>query len=90
MSVKFKKHPLKTVRGVDYTNSILYSATRAPHAGANARLQLLLENSKSKRRSNYIKIILRISPITLRFSHTSLDVQCPSDGHELKFVFFFP
>ena len=26
MSAKFEKHSLKTVRGVDYTNSTLYSA----------------------------------------------------------------
>ena len=36
----------------------------APHAGANARLQLLLENSKSKKGHNYAKMILRVtSPI---------------------------
>ena len=29
--------------------------TRAPHAGANARLQLLLENCKSKRGHTYVK-----------------------------------
>ena len=30
MSAKFEKHPLKTVREVDYTNSISYSAKKRP------------------------------------------------------------
>ena len=38
--------------------------TRAPHADANAWLQLLLENSKSKRGHNYIKINLRTTSPT--------------------------
>ena len=49
----------------------LISSTRAPHAGANARLQFLLEiyrifnkNSKSKKGHNCAKNILRVtSPI---------------------------
>ena len=36
----------------------LHNKTRAPHAGANARLQLLLENSKTKEGDNYVKIRL--------------------------------
>ena len=40
----------------------------APHAGANARLQLLLENSKSKKGHNYVKMILRVtSPIGMGY-----------------------
>ena len=31
--------------------------TRAPHAGANARLKLHLENSKSKKGHNFVKKI---------------------------------
>ena len=38
--------------------------TRAPHAGANARLQQLLENSKSKRGCNYVKKNFRITSPT--------------------------
>ena len=35
--------------------------TRAPHVDANAQLQLLLENSKSKKGCNYVKRNLRIT-----------------------------
>ena len=35
--------------------------TRAPHAGANARLQLLSENSKLKKGHNYVKKNLRVT-----------------------------
>ena len=35
---------------------IFFLKTRTPHAGANARLQLLVENSKSKKGHNYVKI----------------------------------
>ena len=35
--------------------------TRAPHAGANARLHLLLENYKSKKGHNFVKKILRVT-----------------------------
>ena len=40
------------------------SITRTPHVGANARLQLLLKNSKSKKGLNYVKEILRITSTT--------------------------
>ena len=36
----------------------------APHAGANAQLQLLLENSKWKKGHNFVKKILRITSPT--------------------------
>ena len=36
----------------------------AQHSDANPRLQLLLENSKSKMRVNYVKQILRITSPT--------------------------
>ena len=38
--------------------------TRAPHAGANARLQLHLENSKSKKGHNFVKKKWRITSPT--------------------------
>ena len=38
--------------------------TRAPHAKAQAWLQLLLENSKTKRGHDYVKKILRITSPT--------------------------
>ena len=37
--------------------------TRATHAGANARQQLLLENSKSKKRHNHVKKIRGLPPL---------------------------
>ena len=38
--------------------------TRAPHAGVNARLQLHLENSTSKKGHNYVKKYMRITSPT--------------------------
>ena len=43
-----------------YLELTVYDTTRAPHVGSNTRLQLLLENSKSKRGHNYVKKNLRI------------------------------
>ena len=41
-----------------------YMVTRAPHAGANARLKLHLENSKSKKGHNFVKKTWRITSPT--------------------------
>ena len=38
-----------------YFTSKFLRTTTAPHGGAYARLQLLLENSKSKKGHNYVK-----------------------------------
>ena len=40
-------------------------STRAPHAGANARLQLHLENSKSKNGHNFVKKIEGLPPLLI-------------------------
>ena len=40
-------------------------STRAPHAGANARLQLHLENSKSKKGHNFDKKIEGLPPLLI-------------------------
>ena len=47
---------------------------KAPHAGANARLQVLLENSKSKK-GHYLVQKMRITPLT--------GMDCPFDGKQL-------
>ena len=39
--------------------------TRAPHAGANARLKLHLENSKSKKGHNFVKNNWKITSPTV-------------------------
>ena len=39
----------------------LHFTTRTPHVGANAWLLLLLENSKSIKRHNYVQKILRVT-----------------------------
>ena len=39
--------------------------TRAPHASANAPLQLHLENSKLKKRHNYVKNLRITSPTSM-------------------------
>ena len=43
--------------------SLFLTITTAPHAGANTRLQLLLENSKSKKGQNCVKIFLGLPAI---------------------------
>ena len=46
---------------------LLASETRAPHVGVNARLQLLLKISKSKKGHNYVKEIEDYLPYWYRF-----------------------
>ena len=54
---KFTQHH-RTIRLTHNTilNMAITKPTRAPHAGVKARVQLLLENFKSKRGHNYIKM----------------------------------
>ena len=62
---------VSTVRLNKYLTNDFLKLTRAPHASTNARLQLLLENSKSKKVHNYDKKIEDYLPYRYGFPFES-------------------
>ena len=64
------------------SHKLLSFVTRAPNAGANTSLQLLLENYKSKKGHKYVKKNLRVTCLTgVGFPFNSKHLVCVSSKH---------